>query len=333
MRERARTRFVAGIAAAVLTASTAACGSAPSAGSTAADIAPSASPASVTNCGRAVTVDTAPERIVSTSQPGTEMLLALGLGDRIAGTAFTYGDPPQEYAEQFAKIPTLDAQGAPKREVMLAARPDFVVAGYLADDTNPEDGFASLEELEQAGAPVFGLTVNCTDDPAGTSIETTYEDLLALGALLGAQDRAEQVVASMRAQVADVAARVEGRPAPSVLIYSNGEGPLGVAGSGLSADLVRLAGGRNVFADLPTTFERVSVEAAIEKQPEVFLTVDYTPGSTPQEKADTLYKLLPSAPATTQRRSFPVADVGLGTSVQNGETVEAIARALFPDAF
>lgn len=284
------------------------------------------------NCDRELSFAEPPERIVSTSQQGTEMLIALGLVDRIVGTGFTYAEPLPDQAEDFATVPRL-SEGPPTREPVLAAEPDLVLAGFLAEDTDSAAGFASLEELEEAGAEVFGLSAGCATDPTTVTIETTYADIEALGRAFGVEEQADKVVSEMRATVSAVEEAVAGLPRVRSLVYSNGEGPLGVVGAGLSSDLLRLAGAENVFAEAESSFARLSVEEVAITAPEAFLTVDYTPGPTPEEKASTLYRLLPEAPATKQQRAFPVPDAGLNESIRNADTVELIARVLFPEAF
>jgi len=318
---------------------TAACGTDPDTaegtGATAADAtAPAEETAQavvVENCGRQLTFDAPPQRVVSTSQQGTEMLLALGLGDQVVGTAFTYAEPLPEQAEAFAAVPDL-GDGA-TREVVLQAEPDLVLAGFFDGDLDAEAGNATEEELAEAGAQVFGLTGSCAEDPAETTIETTYEDLLALGDVFGVTDRATEVVDEMRATVSAVEQRLADATPVRAVAYANGEGPLGLVGAGIADDVLRRAGVENLFADTGETFSQVSVEEVAAAAPEAFLTVDYSPGPTPQEKAEQLYRLLPEAPATRDERAMPVPDIGLNEGIRNAATVEAVARALHPDAF
>lgn len=292
-------------------------------------------PAAVTvdNCGREVSVDAVPQRVISTSQHGTEMLLALGLSDHVIGTSFTYAEPLPELAADFEAIPEL-AETVPPREVMVAEQPDLLLAGWLWDDTNGETGLATIEELEAMGAQALGLTAGCAEDTTALTLETTYDDLRMLGEVFDVAEAAEEVIAGMQATVdavQEALADVEARP--TALVYSNGDGPLGVAGAGLTSDILSLAGVDNVLADHEASFGRLAVEEIAALEPEVFLTVDYQPGPTPEDKADTLYQLLPEAPATTEQRAFPVPDAGLNQSVRNADTVELIARTLFPEAF
>lgn len=326
-------------AALLLLALVAACGTDPDAAeqpsATAADVTvtPEATDQDVVvqNCGRELIFAAAPQRVVSTSQQGTEMLLALGLGDRIMGTAFTYAEPLPEQAEAFAAVPDL-GDGA-TREVVLEAEPDLVLAGFFDGDLDPEAGNATEEELAEAGAQVFGLTGSCAEDPADTTIETTYDDLLALGEVFGVTEAATEVVEEMRQTVGAVEERLADVTPVRAVAYANGEGPLGLVGAGIANDVLQRAGVENLFADTGETFSQVSIEEVAAAGPEAFLTVDYSPGPTPQEKAEQLYELLPEASATRDERAIPVPDIGLNEGIRNADTVEAIARELHPDAF
>lgn len=287
--------------------------------------------ATLDNCGSTLSFEEPPSRIVSYEQGLTELLLLLGLGDRVVGTAFTYGEPLAEVAREFVEITELNPDGPPSREVIVELAPDLIVSSYPDFDFDPAEGFASRDDVEAFGGQVFGWTANCTTRPAEVTIETVYDDIEALGTLLGVPERAVELVAQMRADVTAVQAVVADRESPTVLVYANGDGPLGVSGSGLPTDLVELAGGTNVFSDLGSSFDRVPVEEAAIRAPEVFATIDYEPGPTPDEKLATLTALLPNSSAAVEQRSFPISDVALNPGVRNAEAVRLIAEGLFGD--
>lgn len=290
-------------------------------------------PVTVQSCGETLTFDAPPSRVISTGQEATEILLTLGVTDRIVGVSRTYNALPAELAADFAQIPQLAGEESAPREVTLAARPDFVVAPYTNFDFDPAEGLATKEDLAAAGAQIFGLRTNCTDTPADSTLEDTYADILDLGRIFGVSERAEQVVTEMRATVTDVQSKIAGRSPVSVLAYANGEGPLGVSGAGLGTDLIRLAGGRNVFADLSEGFGQVTVEVAAQRNPEVFVVNFYEGGPSAQEKIDLLIRVLPNSPAAQERRAVGIDDAALNEGVRNADAVAVLARALHPDAF
>lgn len=333
---RLRHGLTAGsIAVFVLSGCGAGAGSAPATNATPSGAPAPASyqPVTVQSCGETLTFDAPPSRVVSTGQEATEILLTLGLADRIVGVSRTYNALPAELEADFAQVPQLAGEESAPREVTLAARPDFVVAPYVDFDFDAAEGLATEEDLAATGAQIFGLRVNCTGTPAASTLEDTYADLLDLGRIFGVSERAEQIVTEMRATVSDVQSKIAGRPPVSVLAYANGEGPLGVSGAGLGNDLIRLAGGRNVFADLAEGFGQVTIEAAAQRDPEAFVVNFYEGGPSAQEKIDLLTRVLPNSPAAKERRAVGIDDAALNEGVRNADAVAALARALHPDAF
>lgn len=290
-------------------------------------------PVSVESCGTPLTFDAPPSRVVSTGQEATEILLTLGLAEKIVGVSRTYNALPAELAADFAAVPQLAGEESAPREVTLAARPDLVVAPYATFDFDAAEGLATVEDLSAAGAQIFGLRVNCAETPAASTLEDTYADILDLGRIFGVSGRAEEVVADMRAVVDDVQARIAGRPPVTVLAYANGEGPLGVSGAGLGSDLIGLAGGTNVFVDLEEGFGEVTVEEAAQRNPEAFVVNFYEGGPSVQEKIDLLTRVLPNSPAAQNGRAVGIDDAALNEGVRNADAVAELARALHPDAF
>jgi iron complex transport system substrate-binding protein len=114
-------------------------------------VAGSAYPVTITNCGREVTVPSPPERIVGLSPAQTELLVRLGLGDRIAGQAQTemHALPPS-IAEDVASVPVLSTDQPPSREALLDVEPDSVLSPTEYEFT-AERGYATVEQLTRAG--------------------------------------------------------------------------------------------------------------------------------------------------------------------------------------
>ena len=104
---------------------------------------------SLDNCGTVIDLaEGPPERVVTIKSTSTEMLLALGLGDRIVGTAFQDGPVPEKWAADAAGIPVL-ADKVPSQEVVLEAEPDFVYAGWESNFS--ADGAGTRPDLAALG--------------------------------------------------------------------------------------------------------------------------------------------------------------------------------------
>ena len=115
----------------------------------------SAYPLTIENCGRTITIDAPPQRAVSLNQGSTEILLSLGLADRMVGTA-TWTDPVREnLADENAKVPRL-ADNKPSFEVVLDTEPDFVSASFGGTLGPGDDETPSEAELRVAQAQLVG---------------------------------------------------------------------------------------------------------------------------------------------------------------------------------
>ncbi|WP_246107014.1 ABC transporter substrate-binding protein [Pseudonocardia kunmingensis] len=240
-------------------------------------------PLTATNCGIEVAVPGPPQRIYAAFQPAIEMVHALGVGDRVVGTAFLDAQVLPEYAGAQAATDYLPE--LPSREALLATNPDFVVSGYnglFAESGTETIGTrASLRELG-VQSWVFGPLCPSADglsdeaiDPAAVSMENVYTDVRELGRLFGVQERADALVVEMQARIAAVQQRVAGAPPVRVAVVApQDDGTFRVAGGrDFATRILEIAGAENVFADLTTRRNvPVGAEEIIARDPEVILT-------------------------------------------------------------
>nr|WP_062343141.1 ABC transporter substrate-binding protein [Herbidospora sakaeratensis] len=225
-------------------------------------------PVEVTNCGTVYAYAEPPERIVTSSTVATEVVLALGLKDRLAGTVAAT-DIMQEYAADLTgvKVISESAFPPPSKEVVYAADPDLVVSGY-PDDYGPK-ALGDRAVLQKEGVNSHLLSASC---PGGTAtVEQTYDDLRALGQVFGVQDRAEQLVTALKT---DVDAVTPVTPALRVFDYAGGKDkPLTSGATTLVYDLARRAGGENIFPETKE-FGQVSWEELVKRDPQVIIVED-----------------------------------------------------------
>ena len=108
-------------------------------------MAQTAYPLVLDNCGFEVIVAKAPERVVTIKSSATEMLLALGLADRMVGVGFLDGVPPEPWTAAAATLPVLSDK-LPSQEVVLEAEPDFIYGGWESNFTGDGagDGLGSV---------------------------------------------------------------------------------------------------------------------------------------------------------------------------------------------
>ena len=263
----------------------------------------SASPAAavtVDNCGFDLTVESAPSRIVTIKSTSTEMLLALGLGDRIIGTAFPDGAVPEQWAAAASDIPLI-SDFAPSQEAVLALEPDFVYGGWESNFTAETAGDRSV--LEGLGIGSYVSPAACKEDgykPELLTFDEVFAEIEEAGAIFGAGDVADELVAEQKAQLADVTADTRGL---SALWYSSGtDTPYVGAGIGAPQMMLSALGLENVAGDVNDTWTSLSWEAIVDADPDVIVLVDAS-----WNTADSKIAALEASPVTA----------GL-TAVENG---------------
>jgi len=199
-------------------------------------------------------------RIVSTLPSTTEMLFALGLGDRVVGVSNFCRYPPQ-----VTSLPKVGNVLRPDFERILALRPDLVVI----TDRNPE----LASRLSAARVPFVAV--------ATTTLADVSIGMARIGAATGIDGHARAVVRDMEERLQRVRERTATRPRPRVLlILGRDPGTLtGIVAAGRGSyldDLVELAGGDNVVSRVSSLpYPRVSLESILSLDPEVIVdTID-----------------------------------------------------------
>nr|WP_246220973.1 putative F420-0 ABC transporter substrate-binding protein [Phytoactinopolyspora mesophila] len=281
----------------------------------------------IDNCGFDVTIDAPPERVVTIKSTSTELMLALGLSDRLIGTAFGDGPVPEQYADDAAAVPVLSEQ-VPGHEALLAAEPDFVYGGWESNFT--VDTAGEREALADFGVTTYVSPSACKDapyQPDPMTFELLFEHIHELAAIFDVTDRAEELVAEQQTLLDSVDAPGTGYTA---LWYSSGEDAPYVGGDiGAPAMMMRELGFENIFADIDDTWSNVGWEQVIDRDPDVIILVDAA-----WNTAENKINLLESNPATAVMPAveeqryltlpFPAAEAG----VRNAQAVVDLAEQL-----
>ncbi|MEV0398254.1 ABC transporter substrate-binding protein [Polymorphospora rubra] len=286
-----------------------------------AEVADSTEPAAtvtVPRCGEEVEYRT-PQRAVAYEGGSADKLFALGLTDRVHGYVMPPANPPvteSPWAAEYARVEML-SDDLLNKELVVDARADLVVAGWNSGFSDQRG--ITPQILDQLGIQSFMHSESCFNYPNFpqrlTPFEGLYSDLERLGAIFGVPDRAATVVADLKARVAAVQARApQGDPVPVFLYDSGTDQPFTAGAQVPPTDIIRIAGGRNIFADLDVRWSQVGWEAVTSAQPEVIIILDY--GDQPaQEKIDFLRTspLTRELPAVRDNRFF-VLDYNEGIS-------------------
>lgn len=285
-------------------------------------------PLTIQSCNRPVVFNEAPRHAVSHDINMTQMMLALGLKPRMVGYSGISGwkSVTPEMARILDGLPELAAK-YPSVETLLDANVDFFFAGW--DYGMRVGGDLTPQTLQPLGINVYELTESCAfvmKRPAA-SLEDTYNDLRNLGKIFDVQDRANALIATMQAQVADVRKQLP-TERPRVFLYDSGEDRAMTSGRlGMPQALIDAAGGRNILDDVQTSWTRVNWENVVERNPQVIVIVDYGEVSAEQKQQFLLdHPALQSVDAIKQRRFIVIPYVQATPGIDNVLAVQTLAR-------
>ncbi|WP_116951414.1 ABC transporter substrate-binding protein [Jiangella endophytica] len=289
----------------------------------------------LTNCGRELSFDAAPTRVVGMMPSQTELLLRLGLHDALVGQAQTATHPlPGDLADDAAAIPVLSTDAPPAREDLLAATPDLVVSPTEYEFT-AEQGFASLDQLAGNGAAAYVATGGCAERRNTATVTDLLTDIADLGAIFRVPERADELTDEAEQRLAAVEAAIEGKPRPTVAQLFVEGNSLSAIGAGVEADIIRTAGGDNVFDPDAPEFANffaavIAPEEITSRDPEAIVFGVSSPAQE-QQTRDYLARTFPDVTAvrTGTLVAVPASDLFPGT-LGNIDAVELIAGALHP---
>jgi iron complex transport system substrate-binding protein len=259
--------------------------------------------------GRAVTLRGPVRRLISLAPSSTEIVFALGAGDRLVGLD-KYSDWPPEAR----RIERVGSDIDPSLERIVALAPDLVLAATSANTSAIVDAIARL------GVPVYCSRVD--------SLADVWRDMAAIGDAIDRREAAAALVEQLRARFAAIEKRAAARPRAraAVVVWTD---PLVIAGrKSHVADLLAAAGGLNVLDDSDQSFPTYSVERLVARAPEVLIVgthADQAPPLTPLERLTTL-------PAVRDRRLHELdGDLLFRPGPRLADGVEALLPLLHPE--
>jgi iron complex transport system substrate-binding protein len=262
--------------------------------------------------GRHVRLPVKVQRIVSLAPNLTEIVYAVGAGDRLVGRT--------KYCDYPAEVKTVAEIGdtiTPSIERIIALKPQVV----LVSTASQLEAFT--RQLDEQRIAVYVTNPH--------SLEEVFRSIATLGDLFGTHERAEKLVADLRRR-ADVVSAAVSATKPVTVFYQVSNEPLYTIGrESYLTDLVRRAGGVSVTADVPTSFPRFSGEAALAARPEAIILPT---GGSMGNANSTVAASLKNSPAAMNNRVFKINEDHLsrpGPRLVDG--LEAMARALHPEAF
>lgn len=274
-------------------------------------------PVTVTDAvGNEITIEEAPDAIVSMMPSNTEILFALGLGEEVKAVT-DFDNYPAEAADK-EKIGGMEFNV----EKIVSLSPDVVFAHESALST----GEAGYQQIRDAGIQVFVVS-NAVD------FETTYVTIEQIGKLTGKTAEAEQIVSDMKAKVEEIQAKVADVEPKTVLVETSPRPEIySPAGNTFMDEMLKMVNAENVIADLEG-WVKVDPEEIVKRNPDVILTTyggyveDPLTEVTDRDGFDSV----------TAVKDGAIADLDADLTNRQGprlaDGLETIAKAIYPDVF
>ena len=257
--------------------------------------------------GDAVRAPARVQRIVSLTPHTTEILFALGAGDRLVGR-----DMYSHWPDSAAGVPNLGTGLRPNIEAVIMAKPDLVLL-YASQDNR-----AASQQLRNAGIATAAFKVD--------RIEQFDHLTRLLGRIIGDSARGALVADTVKRTLDSVRAKTLSLPRVSVVLPTWDRPLIVIGGGSFMSQLVTIAGGRNIYDSIPAPSPAVTLEDVIRRNPDAVLV---GPERAAIIRASAQWRTL----AAIRRGRLLVIDtsVTLRPAVRLGEGAVSLARLLHPE--
>lgn len=286
----------------------------------------------IENGDRTVTFTKMPEKVLCANLYAAENMVMLGLGDKVVGrnVSTNPAEKPLEGLEaQFDKIPQIEKSN----ENAVALGTDLVIGQISAF----KDGaWGSYEQLEGEGINCLTITGTIVQDE---TVEDVYTDIRNLGKIFKVEDKAEELVADIEAQIEEVQAAVkdvpEDKKVKAFVLDTFKGNEIYTTSKGLESNLIELAGGINCTRDMADSrWFNTSVETLVETNPDVIIINDYG-SQTVEEKLDFLKSnpALSEIPAVKNENYLIIPLVEVMQDVRAASACKKFAQHFYPECF
>ncbi|ARF49117.1 MULTISPECIES: ABC transporter substrate-binding protein [Pantoea] len=294
-------------------------------------------PLTIENCGQKETFTKAPARVVALGQNTAEIMLLLGLQDKMVASAFWPTKVLPELAEKNAKVPVLTVE-IPTLESILAKNPDFVAA-QIQLLMGPSSKVAKREDFESVGintylSPGMCATKQNTGDIYGSrstlwNMAYVYEEIADFAKIFNVEDRGQQVINDFKKRESALRkAFPKGKKDLSFVFWFSSSSPTAdayVGGkNGASGFIADLLGGHNAITT-ETEWPTVSWESIIAANPDVIVVTSLDRNRWKLDSAEEKIKFLKSDPAVSQLDAVKKGHI----VVMDGQAMNPTIRTIY----
>lgn len=283
------------------------------------------------NGDRTLTFSEKPKRLVTLRQHITETALEMNLDKYIVGCSGVI-DPPvlSNLKNRYDKL-NIISDKYPTLEILISSNPDIVWVDRKWAFVKNKLG--SIENVEKYGIKVY---LSESGFHNINNIEYVYDDINKIGSLFEERDRADFVIKNMKNKIKNVQKKimfVEKRV--RVLDFDSSRNNLAFVGCRcMSDELIKLAGGENIFSDIDKEWASVNWEEIVARNPDVIIVHEFR-GVSGNSKIDEIKRkpLLKNVNAVKNNRFIVVNLDEIYEGVRNAQTVEKLAQNFYPEKF
>jgi iron complex transport system substrate-binding protein len=261
--------------------------------------------------GRRVELPRHPIRIISLAPNITEIIYSLGAQDRLVGDTTLCNWP-----EDAKRKPKIGDLLNPNDEVILAAKPDLVIASTAGNDQG------AVLKLIKLGLPVYVA--------APRNVERIFQTIEDIGRITDCAEKGLQLVAKMKERLGKVTEKLAGLPPVRAFFITWFDPLLAPGQTTFENDVLHLAGVVSITADIPEFYPRYSLEQLLVKDPDAILTVPHSGDPIPDLKKTRGWKNLR---AVKENRVYFLGEFLQHPSPLFVDGIEELARKLHPERF
>lgn len=284
--------------------------------------------------------DKAPEKAVVLGCDSAEIMVMLGLEDKIVAWArsdFSEKNIKKEYYEKIKDkkmLPDGNWPGVPTFETIIGTEPDFV---YGTAYSFNEGSCGKVEDFTNEKINIYATEGTAIKN---AEIDAVYHDIKNIGKIFRVEDKADKIIEELKSKVDDVDKKVKGKDFVNALILEGvSDGKIQVdGGTTFGSKFLERAGGKNIFGGVEDSFPMVSIEEVIKKNPTAIVVVDLPASSvtsSAKKQIEQLEKIaeLKKVDAVKNKNYIIVPSIQVFPSAQSIEGLTKMAKGLHPDAF
>lgn len=276
-------------------------------------------------------VSAPPKKAVSMSFATTEMMLALGLQDQMAGTAFKEEDVYEPLKAAYDKVPVLSEKW-PSYEELMAVKPDFVT-GWEVPFT--KRGIPA-EKIISAGIPIF-IPDSMQDTQA--TLDTNFNDMLEYGKIFGKEDNAKKWVDSQKKKLESIQSKLKNLSHVKAFVFDSEDGDPFTVFEGYTTNILKLIGVDNVMSGqgVDKTWSKTSWESFVQANPDYIIIVDYSTSDRNDGDFEKKVDKLKSNPQISEVKAIKeghfirVKLSEITPGVRTVDALERLAKEIHPD--